>query len=218
MSNYLLNEDGSILLQEDGFALLIDYEEPWKTGHIHIGRFVAGDPQYIVQNEVISYAQISEDRTRANVAKVDGLVDSWTEFDKDDLTIRDSAIISYLDLPELKNSGEVRQRGIEELRAARRVNSPGGTVVWQPQFTQKDSIFWVDEDQQKYTATIEGLKVEWSQGTEPFQRADIDTGNVLICDESINPSDYFARDQFDRATTSGLGSSLTGGDWSIYST
>jgi hypothetical protein len=217
VSNYLLNEDGSILLQEDGFALLVDFEEiPWSTGHVHIGRFVPGDPKYTIQNEVTSYAQISEDRTRANIAKIDGNLDSWTEYDRDDLTIRDSAIVSYLDLPELKSSGEVRQRAIEELRAARRVNSPGGSVAWQPWFTQKDSIYWVDEDQQKYTATIEGLSVEWSQGEEPFQRAEIDTGNVIICDENIDPSDYFARDLFERTTVASLGDAVTGGTWVIY--
>jgi hypothetical protein len=191
-------------------------ETSWSTGKVHISKFEAGPQQYTIENEIIEHEQISEDQTRVNVVMIDGNLDSWTEYDRDDLIVRDRSVNVYLDMPELKTSGEVRQRAIEELRAARRVNSPGGTVVWQPWFTQKDSVFWVDEDGQKYTATIEGLEVEFAFSEEPYLRASIDTGNVLICEEDDTDVTYFVRDLFERETTDGLGDAPIGGTWTIY--
>lgn len=189
-------------------------EVAWTTGHIHVGRFDPTEPEYIIENNIIDYNQIA-DGNRVNVVVVDGNLDSWTQYDRDDLLRRDKAINLYLDLPELKSSGEVRQRAIDELGNARRANSPGGTVVWDPDYTQKDSIYWVDADGQKFTATIEGLSVEFNFSTEPFQRASLDNGNVILCDDG-DPGSYIARDLFEREETDGLGDALTGGSWVTY--
>lgn len=189
---------------------------PIPTGHFHIGSFQDGDPLYAIENEIITYAQVDDGTERANVVVVDGKTDSWTEYDRSDLISRDLAVNAYFDLPELTDSGQVRQRAIEELQNARRANSPGGTVVWMPWYDIMDHIYWVDADGSRFVTRIEGIDVDFNQSLTPFQRATIDTGLLVYCPPDDTSATYLARDTFDRNTSNGLGSALTGGDWTIY--
>jgi hypothetical protein len=212
----LLYESSSIPY-EDSWVLYEDYSATWEipvtTGKLHIKRFEPSDPLYTIENEVIGYGQISAAQDRVNIVSVDGNIDSWTEYDRDDLTVRDTGVVRYFDLPELRSPGEVRQRALEELKSSRLVNSPGGDLVWDPRYVVKDSAYWIDEDSQKYTVTLEGLKVSFDQGTEPFQRISIDNGNVVVCDDNPDEGNYFARDQFERTPDDDLGEAITGGTW-----
>jgi hypothetical protein len=187
------------------------------TGHLHIGKFITAVPLYTLENEIINQDEIDDGRLRANVVVVDGLQDSWTEYDRDDLIARDTAITAYLDLPELKTPGDVRQRAVEEVQTARGVTSPGGDVAGPVvlSITRMDPIFWIDEHGNKYQTRIEGKSVEWNQSLTPFQRASIDTGAIIFCPPEGDELTYIARDLFDRDTAIGLGSALTGGDWVI---
>lgn len=189
---------------------------PLTPGRFHVGQFLSSTPLYTIENEIIDYEQVDEGIDRPNVVVVDGYVDSWTEYDRSDLLARDTAVNKYLDLPELKTPGEVRQRAIEELQNAERANSPGGTVVWMPWFTVMDKINWIDEAGNRFETRIEGLSVEFNQSLAPFQRATIDTGVLTFCPPTTDAAGYIARDLFDRTTAAGLGSSQTGGDWVIY--
>jgi hypothetical protein len=186
------------------------------TGHLVIGRF-QGEPQYTLNNEIISHEQIDEGRLRSNVVIVDGLEHSWTEYDRADLVARDAAVNRYLDLPELKTPGEVRQRAVEEMQQARVTSSPGGVISGSRVVTTRrmDAIFWIDEHGNKYQTRIEGKRVEFNQSVTPFQRATIDTGALIFCPPDDGVEDYLARDTFDRASTSGLGEADLGGVWVI---
>lgn len=184
-------------------------------GTLWIGRFTDEDPAYTIGNEVLEHAYVNEGRLRPNVVVVDGDLDSWTEYDQGDLVAREAVVTSYLDLPEIASPGDVRQRAVEEINEGARANSPGGDAVWYPHFTRMDRIYWIAEDGSKYETRIEGLKVDFDQSTQPFQRATIDTGLMVLCppDEAIT---YVARDLFDRNTAPGIGVADIGGTWTTY--
>ena len=187
-------------------------------GHIHIGKFIDADPLYTLENEIVSQDAIDDGSQLSNVIMVDGMVDSWTEYDRTNLIARRTALPAYFDLPELKTAGAVRQRGAEEVQQSRSVISPGGDVVGQAVlFTSRmDPIYWIDADGGRYQTRIEGKSVEFSQRVTPAQRATIDTGAVILCPPDTGDVTYIARDDFERETDSGLGDALTGGAWVTY--
>lgn len=178
-----------------------------------ISRFEKDTGDYTFQDQVIEYTQVNEGRKRPNVVSVDGNDDSWTEYDRADLTTRDRPVNVYLDLPELKNPGEVRARAQQEIIDARRFNSPGGRAVWYPQYTRKDTVYWIDEDDNTFLTLIEGLAVEFNQSLTPFQRATIDTGTFIYCPPDV-PGTFIAKDSFQR-TQSDWGDAQVGGTWVI---
>lgn len=215
MPSYLLKEDGSRLLKEDGSALLIAYGATLPVGRLWIGRFVEAEPKYTIENEILVHEHIEIGAIRPNVILVDGEDDSWTEYDRSDLNAREEPINAYLDLPELRTTGDVRQRAVEEVEEAQRASSPGGEVVWDERLTRMDRVYWVDEHGSKYETRIEGLSVEFSQSLELYQRATIDTGVMVICPPDEEDT-YLVRDLFERETTSGLGDADEGGTWTIH--
>jgi hypothetical protein len=195
--------------------LLIEAFTSLSTGRLVIGRFMTEEPGYTIADEIISHEQIDEGRMRPNIVMVDGEDDSWTEYDRADLLQRDTPVNAYLDLPELKSVGSVRQRAVEEQAAAQRSNSPGGEIVWDTHLNRLDRIYWVTENGIKYETRIEGLEVEFNQSMTPFQRASIDTGVVVLCPPEEEDT-YLVRDLFERETANGIGDADTGGTWETY--
>jgi hypothetical protein len=211
-------ELAAALDQETGTGtdnLLIEAFTSLSTGRLVIGRFMTEEPGYTIADEIISHEQIDEGRMRPNIVMVDGEDDSWTEYDRADLLQRDTPVNAYLDLPELKSVGSVRQRAVEEQAAAQRSNSPGGEIVWDTHLNRLDRIYWVTENGIKYETRIEGLEVEFNQSMTPFQRASIDTGVVVLCPPEEEDT-YLVRDLFERETTDGIGDADTGGTWETY--
>lgn len=184
-------------------------------GRLHIGKFINTEPQYTINNEILAQEHIEEGNVTPNIVAVDGEDDSWTEYDRGDLTARDVAINEYLDQPELSTLGSVRQRAIEEIASIKRGSSPGGDVVWMPYYTRMDRVYWIGEDGSKYEARIEGLSVQTDQSMTPFQRATIDAGLAVLClpDEVAT---YLVRDLFERESATGIGIADIGGSWVTY--
>lgn len=199
----------------DSFA--VEIETSLSTGRLWVGRFIEAAPAYTVENEILAQEQIEEAQLRPNVVSVDGNTDTWIEYDRADLTSRDTVVNAHYDLPELNSSGDVRQRAVEELESSRRNSSPGGPVPWDPRYTRLDKIFWITRDGSKYETRIEGLAVEFNQGKEPYQRANIDTGLMVYCPPDEEGT-YLVRDLFEREEDDGLGEALTGGTWVTYNT
>ena len=217
MSN-LLQENGDALLQENGdFLLLDELTSSLATGHLHIGKFITGEPLYTIENEIISHDELEEGQSQPNVVLVDGQEHSWQEFDRSDLNARDHAVHSYFDVPELTNAGAVRQRALEEIQQARSSSSPGGEISGRLVLVtnRMDPIFWIDTDGNKYQTRIEGKSVSFSQSLEPRQTAMIDTGAIIFCPPEGGDVTYIARDLFDREEQDDLGTALIGGDWTI---
>lgn len=220
MSN-LLQETGDALLQETGDHILLELSQAatftFPTGKIHIGKFLNAEPTYTLENEIIGYDQIDEGRGRVNVVLVDGLDDSWTEYDRADLLARGAPIHKYLDLPELPLRGQVRQRALEEIEQARASSSPGGDISGPRvlETTRMDAIFFIDEQGNRYQTRIEGKSVRFNQSLTPFQRASIDTGALFFCPTDIGDDEFIARDQFDRTDAATLGDALVGGSWVV---
>lgn len=196
-------------------TLVIDAITSLSEGHLWIGRFVNAEPQYTISDEIISHEQIERGTNRPNIVMVDGEDDSWTEYDRADLLTREEPINAYLDLPELRTPGDVRQRAVEEVTEAQRASSPGGMVVWDPRYTRMDRCYWLDEHGSKYETRIEGLAVEFNQSLTPFQRATIDHGIMVLCPPEEEDT-YLARDLFEREETEGIGNADTGGTWVTY--
>lgn len=218
MSN-LLQETGDALLLETGDNLLLDEEALLlATGHIHVGKFITGEPLYTIENEIISHDDLEEGQQRPNVVLVDGQEHSWQEFERADLVARDQAVHAYFDVPELTTAGAVRQRALEEIQQARSSSSPGGEIAGTLVLTttRMDPIFWIDTDGNKYQTRIEGKSVSFSQGLEPTQKATIDNGTIIFCPPEGGEVTYVARDLFDRDADTDLGTALIGGDWTIY--
>lgn len=185
------------------------------SGTLWVGRFVEAEPAYTLQNEIINYAHLDEGRQRPNIIIVDGELDSWTEYDRDDLTSREAPITAYFDLPELHSPGAVAQRAIQEQQEAARAASPGGDIVWNPLITRMDRIYWVGSDSSKYEGRIEAIEVTFDQGVQPFQRCTIDLGLMVLCPPDEETT-YLARDLFDRDTPTGIGTADIGGSWTTY--
>jgi hypothetical protein len=183
--------------------------------YIWIGRFGDEDPAYSIENEVINQAQVSEGTQRPNVVIVDGNVNSWRQYDRSDLTLRDRTVNNYIDDPSLLTPGDVRRRAEQEIQDATRWNSPGGDVVWKTDYNRLDTVFWVDADGNIFRTRIEGLSVEWNQSTQPFQHATIDAGAFVFCPPTEPVTTYLARDLFQRAEAGGWGSAPIGGDWTV---
>jgi hypothetical protein len=181
--------------------------------YVVIDHFGTEDPDYSIEDEILSPAQVNDGQLRPNVVSVDGQTDSWVQYDRADLNVRQWPINGYFDLPELRTPGEVRGRAILEQLNATRASSPGGDVVWRPQYNRLDTIVWTDRDGIPTTCRIEGLKVSWSQGSEPFQHAEIDAGVFVYCPPTASVVTFLARDLFQRTATNSWGDAMIGGTW-----
>jgi len=134
-------------------------------------------------------------------------------------------VTAYYDLPELKSLAEVRNKAQEEKTLAVRGNSIGGVCVWRPWFQRMDIVQWTDHDGNSYLCRIEGMDLDLSQTTEPFQHVQLDLTPLAICDPEtdaspiIDASSFIAQDDFDRtAVVAGWGSAIIGGAWTLVGT
>jgi hypothetical protein len=96
-------------------------------------------------------------------------------------------------------------------------------VIWRPTYQRLDNVLWVDQFGDTWTMRLEGLEIEFDQGSSPFQRMSIDGGPLLICDDPDGsgpptPIVYSANDTFVRSVTSGWGTADTGGAWTVSGT
>lgn len=191
-----------------------DFPDPDRAT-IWIGRFGDDEPSYTIENEILSPSQVNNGRDRPNIVVVDGQQDSRIEYDTADLHLRGRTVNEYVDAPELLTPGDVRKRAEQEGQDATRENSPGGDVIWRPEFDRLDTIYWIDRDGNKFRTRIEGLSVEWNQGMSPTQHATIDAGTFVYCPPDTPQDTYIARDLFHRTETSDWGDALVGGIWTV---
>lgn len=207
-------------------------------GQIVIRQLEDLEPLYDIDDEIISIDQADLSELRPNIIAVDGNEHSWTEYSRGDIHFRGAPVAKYLDLPELTTATEVRTKAQEEKTYAVKGNSLGGTCVWRPWFRKFDPVTWTDHDGNYYIARIEGMTITVDQGTEPFQRAELDLSPISVCDpeadesgvgpgtggsgdegEVVQPSDFIAKDDFNRAdVTSSWGTAEVGGSWTLTGT
>lgn len=207
-------------------------------GQITIDQFEDTDPEYDIDEEIISVDQADISDVRPNVVLVDGQEDSWTEYSRSDLATRGAAVNEYLDLPDLTTLTDVRAKAQEEKTLAAKGNSLGGLCVWRPWFQRMDSVTWRDHDDNVYLARIEGMDLDLNQGGSPYQHVQMDLAPISLCDpeadetglgpgsggsgdngEVVDPDDFLANDQFVRDnSSSSWGTAGTGGAWTLTGT